>query len=237
LGCEPNEQQEQAANIFAQDAAATMEAFMGSLGTPLGYTFPGYAFLASAVYGSIISYQVENGLRTHPVDYLLPDKYLIESNPFECIGHAHNKNLKYYSSQPGTVTAVLNLETDALNTVINNYTFCDSEINSASALAYFKSQSFSDFLNGLDRTKYSTKTLSQVLNEKAQVDTTGVVNYVINLLNAFDNRFSNNNDYDSKINYINAELISRLNISEAYNRKAPKLIFLTTMKHSVYYWR
>lgn len=236
--CQPeNPQGPSASDVWGPDAAATMEAFMGAVATPIGSAFIGYSFLASAVYGSIISYQVENGLRTHPSNYLLPDEYLLESNPFECTGQAHNKNLHYYSSQSGRINAILNLETNALSSVISNYTSCDPEINQDSALVFFQSQTFADYLNSLDRTKYSNKTLSQILAEKAQVDTSGVVNYVIGFLNDFNSRFSNSSDYDAKINHINSEITDRLNISESANRKNPKLIFLTVMKHSIYYWR
>ena len=238
--CQPNEQTTQQVQIELIDAAAATEIMM--IGSESGvislYPWGTLGVLsAAAIYGAQMSHEAGQHVPRPGNDFMLPDNYQLSTNPYECIGYSHNRNLDYFSHAPGSAHAVANLHEEELRQTIVNYAACNPEVNVDSVMAFANSQAFRDLYFGMDRTQYANQTLDQVLLKKSQTDTSGVAGYLISFINSYRSHFGESSNYQAKINYINEEIRNRLLVAEYPNRKEQKLIFLTVLKHSVYYWR
>jgi hypothetical protein len=177
------------------------------------------------------------GNRMANPDYRLPEEYIIAGNPYECIGYAHNRNLDYIRNTLGSTAPLVEFNEDAIRNATNNYVECNPELVTDTLLAQYERYNFRGIINEQNRERYEQSTLMELLREKQATDTSGVASYVIDFIQRYNNDLGRSGDYVKKIRYVNDELLSRMKFEEGDNRKIPKLIFLTSLKHSVYHWR
>jgi hypothetical protein len=117
------------------------------------------------------------------------------------------------------------------------YAGCEEGVNVDSIIAVMNSTSFREFYDNLNKTEYVGKTVTEVLQSLASSDTTGIATYELNFIGAYNYTFIGNQNYLNKIDYVNDEIKLVLGGSDYPNRKKGKLVFLSVLKHSIYYWR
>jgi hypothetical protein len=232
-----HEPSQQTQDVAGADAAAAIEAFAMCDEALMWLWDPVGAGAFVATYASVMSIDAAGQYRTIPRDYLLPDEFLVRDNPYECIGSTHNKGLRYMQTDGDAFGKLASLDTAAASTMIDKYAECNPEIDKANALRFMQSDSAHNMMTTYNIDKYRYKSAVEILQEKSLTDSTGVANFALATLSDLNRTYPKGSDLSSKIQYINSKISAELASRDSDKVKMSKLIFLTVLKHSSYYWK
>jgi hypothetical protein len=223
-------------DFLSKDAEGTYIAWE-SMGE-YAYLEPGYSLEYAATVGAL--YSIFGGAGAPiPVDYELPNQYVVQENPYEIVGIIHNDVLNYLQTTPDGIEKALALDPEVVALVENSYSNNSSaRLNSGSKQSFLLSDQAKQMINKLNIPGDKDKSAIQVLQERANNTNAAVTNYAIMTIRRFQSLYSGNNgSLIEKLNFLNNEIRAVLNSQEDKHTKDPKLVFLTVYKHSCYYWR
>jgi hypothetical protein len=244
--CTP-EHQEEAAGIASVDAEAFGSAVLACSETGMGLLCEpcclelgtAAGIIASAEAGTSHRVNTSRGLaKTNEIDIILPAKYKLSKNPYECAGEVHNRMLFYILNhdKETQIQKILTGDESSLNRLVNMYSDCspDSELDKVKIIAHLKNNLNQEYYNN-NLAKYKG------ISKKSLIQTSGLLSEKVRFDNIYNEvliiKRDNPNDTEKIMEFINSKISSILNSKDSNSNSSKALVgTLTVLKHSYYYW-
>lgn len=239
------EEVESEMNNFLVDATATWESYASLLETPAGEMCPGCAWIAAGVFGTIESNNSRIASKQSFVNktessIILPDTYKVLNNPFECLGELHNRLLLRLASGNSSITEnkLISADREAIQSAVNIYSDCDPKDEKEKTMivnTVIENLSSDEFKKNNYKiyNSYSENDVLSVLRNSNKSEKT----FLESVFTQVKNMNKVGNTKEDVVNYINSKISAEINDGGQMSKeKERKLVFLTTLKHSYYFW-